>query len=91
MTSWFQGWVFWFLGKLRFTDPAALIEKYNALLACCEEYGHPCPNELRLIYDTRVGRSDVKYQYQPVLEMEDLSFSDLFTSWISEKKEEMRN
>jgi hypothetical protein len=66
-------------------------EDIDKLLACCEEYGHPCPNELRLIYDTRVGRFDVKYQYQPVLEMEDLSFSGLFTSWISEKKEEMRN
>lgn len=37
MTSWFQGWVFWFLGKLRFTDPAALIEKYNALLEAASE------------------------------------------------------
>ncbi len=47
-----------------------------------EEYSHPCPNELRLIYDTSAGRFDAKYQYQPVLETEDLSFSDLFTSWI---------
>jgi hypothetical protein len=25
-------------------------EDIDKLLACCEEYGHPCPNELRLIY-----------------------------------------
>ncbi len=66
-------------------------EDIDKLLTCCEEFGHPCPNELRLTYDTRVGRFDAKYQYQPVLETEDLSFSDLFTNWISEKKEELRN
>ena len=33
----FWGWVFQFQGKLRVTDPAALIEKYNALLTgACE-------------------------------------------------------
>lgn len=33
----FWGWVFQLQGKLRVTDPAALIEKYNALLAwACE-------------------------------------------------------
>ena len=33
----FWGWVFQFQGKLRVTDPAELIEKYNALLAgACE-------------------------------------------------------
>ena len=33
----FLGWVFQFQGKLRVTEPAALIEKYNALLAgACE-------------------------------------------------------
>ena len=37
MTSWPRGWIFRFQGKLRVTDPAELIEKYNALLAgACE-------------------------------------------------------
>ena len=37
MTSWFRGWIFRFQGKLRVTDPAALTEKYNALLTgACE-------------------------------------------------------
>ena len=65
-------------------------EDIDKLLACCEEYGHPCPNQLRLIYDTRTGHFDAAYQYQPVLETDDLSFFDLFSSWISEKKEGLR-
>ena len=33
----FWGWVFQFQGKLQVTEPAELIEKYNALLArACE-------------------------------------------------------
>ena len=51
-------------------------EDIDKLLACCEEYGHPCPNELRLTYDTRTGRFDADYQYQPALEAGDLSFSN---------------
>jgi len=62
----------------------------DKLLACCEEYGYPCPNEMRLIYETRTGRFNAEYQYRPVLETEDMSFFDLFTGWISEKKEELR-
>lgn len=37
MTSWSPGWFFRFRRMLRVTDPAALIEKYNALLTgACE-------------------------------------------------------
>lgn len=65
-------------------------EDIDKLLNCCEEYSHTCPNELRLIYDTRTGHFDARYQYRPVLETEDLSFFDLFNGWISEKKEALR-
>lgn len=37
MTSWSRGWIFRFQGKLRVTNPAALIEKYSAVLEAASE------------------------------------------------------
>ena len=57
----------------------------DKLIRCCEEYGHPCPNLMKLTYDILSGHFDAHYEYDPVLETGDVSFEDLFRGWIREK------
>ena len=57
------------------------------LLEVCRQYEHPCPHEIRLIYDAASRQFDAKYGYDDYVEADDGPDSDeVFREWMKEEK-----
>lgn len=59
------------------------------LIEICEKYKKPTPTEMKLCYDTKTGKFDASYKYDPVFTRRSkLSPGIVFHNWIDEMKKQ---
>ena len=58
------------------------------LIALCDKYQHPCPNEFKLVYDVKSKNFDSHYGYEDYSEKDEVDSVDVFLEWIKVVKKE---
>ena len=53
------------------------------LLGTCAEYGHPCPHEMKMVYDVRTRKYDAHFSYEKTPDNDPRA---RFLSWLQEEE-----
>lgn len=52
----------------------------------CTRYEHPCPNQIKMVYDARTKHFDVNYVYMSETEIAEVNPDDVFNDWVEKER-----
>lgn len=64
-------------------------EDVNKLLEVCARYEHKCPNQLKMIYDTKTKHFDADYVYMKPAEIEETSPLEVLMDWMDDEEDKL--
>ena len=62
------------------------VQDIEKLLDVSQKYEHPCPNEIKMVYNVKTGSFDAKYGYRDYSVADDIDPDEVFVQWLNEER-----